>query len=173
MSDGTSLPDWKQFSIRDRVVVMLGSCFGLGFCPFMSGTVASLVGPPMVQVVDRLGMGIVGQAILLVVLVAAGIPICTRLEQIAGRHDPGFAVIDELAAFPIVFAPVVLSTDHSTCEPMVLVAGFVWFRVFDILKPWPVKRFEALPRGLGIMADDLVAGVFAAIGLWGTMTWVL
>ena len=174
MTDEQSrLPNWKKFSTRDRLIVMVGSCFGLGFCPFMSGTVASLAGPPMVQLVDSFGFGIAAQIVLLIVLVAIGTPVCTRLEELAGGHDPGIAVIDELAAFPFVFAPVILLPDCSTCDPKVLAAGFVWFRVFDIIKPWPVKRFEALPKGIGVMADDLVAGVFAAAALWATVTWVI
>ena len=49
------------------------------------------------------------------------------------------------------------------------VLGFLWFRLFDILKPWPVRPFEKLPTGTGIMSDDLVAGVYAALCLWGTV----
>ena len=53
--------------------------------------------------------------------------------------------------------------------PLSAVLGFFWFRVFDVVKPWPIRRFERLPRGWGIMADDTVAGVFACAALYGSM----
>ena len=84
-----------------------------------------------------------------------GVPICSRAAEYLERKDPPEVVLDEIAAFPIVFltVPVDLTTG---------VLGFLWFRLFDITKPWPMKRLEHLPRGLGIMADDSAAALYAA-----------
>ena len=91
-----------------------------------------------------------------------GVPICSRSAAIIGKKDPGAVVFDEIAAFAVVylFLPVTVWT---------AVLGFGWFRLFDIWKPWPVKRFECFPDGWGIMADDAVAGVYAAVFLWLTV----
>ena len=93
-------------------------------------------------------------AVGVVAATAVGIPAATRVAREAGREDPGFVVIDEVAGqwLALLFVPP-LWTDA-------LVAVLL-FRFFDILKPWPIRRFEALPEGTGIMADDLVAGIFA------------
>ncbi len=84
----------------------------------------------------------------------AGVPAATRVAREGRREDPGFVVIDEVAGqwMALLFVPPLW--------PNALLA-LILFRFFDILKPWPIRRFEALPGGTGIMADDLVAGLFA------------
>ncbi len=93
-------------------------------------------------------------ALGVVLATAIGIPAATRVAREAGREDPGFVVIDEVAGqwVALLFVPPVWTN--------ALVAVLL-FRFFDILKPPPIRRFEALPEGTGIMVDDLVAGVFA------------
>ena len=83
-----------------------------------------------------------------------GIPAATRVAREAGRSDPGFVVIDEVAGqwLALVLMPPLW--------PNALLA-FLLFRFFDILKPWPIRRLEALPGGTGIVVDDLGAGLFA------------
>jgi phosphatidylglycerophosphatase A len=76
-------------------------------------------------------------------------------------EDPQFVVIDEWAGLLI---PLALTTPD---EPALLLAAFVLFRLFDILKPWPVSAAERLPGAWGVMADDLVAGGLAAAVLYG------
>lgn len=87
---------------------------------------------------------------------AAGIPASTRMERESGRVDPGCVVIDEVAGQWIALIPCRLTLSG-------MLAGFLFFRFFDILKPWPVRRFEALPEGWGIMFDDVAAGVYALV----------
>jgi phosphatidylglycerophosphatase A len=84
-----------------------------------------------------------------------------------GRHDPPACVIDEIAAFPVVFAGVALGLYPFNLQSAAL--GFGLFRLFDIWKPPPVRTLERLPRGWGVMADDLLAGVYAGVSLWGVM----
>jgi phosphatidylglycerophosphatase A len=89
---------------------------------------------------------------------AIGIPAATRFARAVGAKDPQQVVIDEVAGtlLTVAFAPV-------AWKP--LLAGFVLFRAFDILKPWPIRRLEKLPEGTGIVVDDLGAGVYASIVL--------
>lgn len=89
---------------------------------------------------------------------AIGIPAATRFARAVGAKDPQQVVIDEVAGqlLTVALAPV-------AWKP--LLAGFVLFRAFDILKPWPIRRLEKLPEGTGIVVDDLGAGVYASIVL--------
>lgn len=95
-------------------------------------------------------------AILATVAVIVGIPAATRTARAAGKEDPGFVVIDEVAGqwIALLFVPVAWKT---------LLAGFILFRAFDIVKPPPVRQLERLPEGTGIVIDDVAAGVYALI----------
>ncbi len=86
----------------------------------------------------------------------------SRTEKIVGRKDASIVVIDEVAGQLLTF--VFLPPFFIGIAPIVII-GFVVFRVFDIVKPYPARKMEALPAGLGIMADDLVAGAYAALVL--------
>jgi phosphatidylglycerophosphatase A len=91
---------------------------------------------------------------LVVVAIAIGIPAATATAQASGVKDPQFVVIDEVAGqwITLLFAPVSWKT---------LLAGFILFRSFDIMKPPPVRQLEKLPSGTGIVLDDVAAGVYA------------
>jgi phosphatidylglycerophosphatase A len=86
--------------------------------------------------------------------ITLGVPAATIVERESGRHDPGFVVIDEVIGqwIALLFCPV--------DWPHALVA-LVLFRLFDITKPFPVRRFERLPAGWGIVFDDVAAGLYA------------
>jgi phosphatidylglycerophosphatase A len=95
----------------------------------------------------------------LVFVVILGILAASRMEELTASKDPGKVVIDEIAGY-------LLTMLGSPPDVLPVVAGFLLFRLFDILKPPPIKYLErALFSGLGIMADDLMAGVYAWCGL--------
>jgi phosphatidylglycerophosphatase A len=104
------------------------------------------------------GARIPGILLLIVIVVAVGIPAATLEERGSGRKDPNHIVIDEVAGqlVALVACPLVWQA---------LLAGFILFRVFDVLKPPPVRSLERLPEGTGIVVDDLGAGVYALIAL--------
>jgi phosphatidylglycerophosphatase A len=97
-------------------------------------------------------------AILVVALV--GIWAATRAEKLLGKKDPGAVVVDEVAGQLIAFLFVPWLSGRWT-----VVAAFLAFRLFDIWKPFPVRRLEGLGGGLGIMADDMLAGFYAAAAM--------
>ena len=109
-----------------------------------------------------LGRGIAGNlhpallASLIVLVVAAGIPAATLVARASGLKDPGFIVIDEVAGqwIALLFAPLSWKT---------LLAAFILFRGFDIVKPPPVRQLESLPEGTGIVVDDVAAGAYALL----------
>ena len=86
--------------------------------------------------------------------VVVGIPAATRVARAAGLKDPQFVVIDEVAGQLIAFIAVPVSWKS-------LLAGFILFRGFDIVKPPPVRQLEKLPEGVGIVVDDVAAGLYA------------
>jgi phosphatidylglycerophosphatase A len=91
---------------------------------------------------------------------AAGVPLCTAaVRRLGGKKDPGSIVFDEIASLPITFLLV------DTDRPWLLGLGFLLHRVFDITKPPPARQLERLPDGLGVMADDWVAGVYSNLAL--------
>ena len=96
--------------------------------------------------------------LLIILVVAIGIPAATLEARACGEKDPSHVVIDEVAGqlLTLIACPIVWRA---------LLAGFILFRVFDILKPPPIRRLEKLPGGTGIVVDDLGAGVYALIVL--------
>jgi phosphatidylglycerophosphatase A len=104
--------------------------------------------------------------VLLAVLLATaiGIPAATIVARESGREDPGHVVIDEVAGQWLT-----LSVCHSDWPHALLGLGL--FRLFDITKPWPIRKLEALTGGWGIMLDDLAAGLFGAIVLLVIQHW--
>ena len=135
----------------------LGTFFWTGYFPIAPATMASAG----VMVLWWAGWTFLGpiplwlQGALLVGVTAIGIPIAGKLEEIHGE-DPSLVVIDEVAGMLVTYLGL-------SAGVYGWVAGFFWFRFFDIFKPLGVRKLEKLGGGLGIMADDLGAGVLAAI----------
>jgi len=151
---------------------MLTSCFGLGRLPVAPGTWGSL--PPVI-IFGLMGWFGASTAIItnvMAALVLAGCVVCIQYAPAAiaatGKNDPGEVVADEFAGQAVIFLfnPfLVIGTATPRQIWMMAAAGFVLFRIFDIAKPWPIRRLEKFPAGWGILADDLLAGVFAWIVL--------
>jgi phosphatidylglycerophosphatase A len=156
---------WKRpQTFGGRVLVFLATGFGLArLTPIAPGTVGALLGVPLAILLTQIpNVGFmpaaVVQAAIIVGLIAVGIPICAAGQRAFDVKDPSQVVWDELVTMPIVFwllpPPMSLNTG-------VLLVGFVLHRLFDILKPPPLAQLERLPGGLGIMADDVLAGIYA------------
>ena len=161
---------------RDYLALGLAT-FGVGYLPLAPGTFGSLVGVALYLLlrsicVSRLGgltdnvlttaYGFLMVQLLLIVCVTfAGIWAASRVEQLAARKDPGKVVVDEVAGQLIALTAVPVAL--ASWWPIIL--AFLLFRFFDIVKPYPARRLESLEGGLGIMADDVIAGIYAAIGV--------
>ena len=136
-------------------VAAISTLFGIGYAPKAPGTVASLAALPFAALILILA----GQFTLLAAGFAAfalGCWSCGVYARDNGKDDPSECVIDELAGQWIAcsFAPL---------SPLSFILAFLLFRLFDIWKPWPVSWGEKLPGGIGIMADDVIAGAFAGL----------
>ncbi len=136
-------------------VHLLAFGLGTGLSPVAPGTVGTLLGVALAWF--TLGLGLHVQVGIAAFLVIAGIWICDNSSKRIGVHDPGGIVWDEIAAMYIV-----LLVAPATITAWLL--AFAAFRVFDIVKPWPIRDLDhSIGGGLGIMLDDLVAALYAAI----------
>jgi len=170
----------RRRTVGDYVALALATC-GVGLIPIAPGTWGSAVGVGVYlalvrgsektfnYVVTR-GLDLSPQAfpvvlntVLLLTILAvslAGTWAATRAEKLLGKKDPGAVVVDEVAGQLITFLFV-----PWLAGPWTVFAGFLAFRVFDIWKPYPIRRLEGLGGGLGIMADDMLAGFYAAAAM--------
>lgn len=149
------------------IALALGTGLGLGYSPWLPGTLGSLWGLPLMGWMLLQKRPVWLYALIWAGLFLAGVFICHRAAKILGRGDPSEVVFDEIAAFPIVFFPLLFLAEPWNFTTAAI--GFLWFRLFDVIKPWPIPRFELLPGGLGIMADDLIAALYAALAVWLTL----
>jgi len=149
---------------------LIASCFGLGWLPIAPGTWGSL--PPAVAFAIMANLHAPAVAILgvMAAFVVAASVACVAcvpaVAALAGKTDPGEVVVDEVAGQAVAFLiiPLILPADLSMKQRCLIAGlGFLLFRVLDITKPWPIKKLEALPAGWGVLADDLLAGLFAAV----------
>ena len=151
----------RQPNLRDLIAspgCFLGLGFGSGLAPFAPGTFGTLAAVPLYLLcagADRWVLWLV-TAVSLV----AGIWICGHTARYLGSHDHPAVVWDEIAGYFVTMLLVPATWIN-------VVAGFLLFRLFDIVKPWPIKLADQhVEGGVGIMLDDLIAGVFAALLLW-------
>jgi phosphatidylglycerophosphatase A len=147
-------------------VHLLALGFGSGLAPFMPGTFGSIAALPIVYLVSFLP--IVLYIIVAIVAAIVGIWLCGKTAEDMGVHDHSSIVWDEIAGMLVTFIGIAMSWQTA-------VVGFLLFRFFDIVKPWPISYLDRnLDGGLGIMLDDIVAGAAAcgclhALLFWGVL----
>jgi len=136
---------------------LLAFGFGSGLSPFAPGTMGTVVAIPFAVAMKL--MPLVGFWVVLLLMFFAGIEICTRVSRKLGVHDHGGIVWDEIVGYCLAIAFVPLQWQW-------FLAAFVIFRFFDIYKPWPIRQLDRkVSGGLGIMIDDVVAGIFTIVVL--------
>jgi phosphatidylglycerophosphatase A len=163
---------------KPRISLAIATAFGLGYLPKAPGTWGSLAGiliysltqtyfpltaipgarPPLI---NRVAWAAWTGLPITVAIALLGVWCSTRAANFSNKKDPQFVVIDEVSGQHITYLFSLTLLDWKY-----LLLGFILFRVFDIWKPFPARQAESLPGGLGIMADDWIAGIYAALGLW-------
>ena len=147
-----------------RLAVFIATVGYCGYFPFAPGTVGSAAGLVVYLLVWWTGSSIV-EVGLIAALFAVGVWAGTTAERYFGGVDPGPIVLDEVVGMLITLAFIPVGWSGA-------LAGFFIFRIYDIIKPYPAGRLEALHGGLGVMADDAMAAVYANLSLRLTM-WLL
>lgn len=146
----------ETLGARDRLAVLIATGFGVGYAPLAPGTVGSIV---TVLVLGLVPFSRAGLVVFLVVVVVAGTWAAHHAERaLGGAKDPGSIVIDEVAGMTLSVVAFPLTTE-------VLAAGLAFFRVFDVLKPPPARESQRLAGGVGVMIDDLIAGLYALVAV--------
>lgn len=138
--------------IVDTAARWLATGFGSGYAPVAPGTAGSAVG--LLLFWPLAALSVPWQIGACTVLFVIGSLASTRVARALGRKDPGLIVVDEIVGMWITLVGLPFT-------PAVALAGFVLFRVMDVLKPWPARSLENVPEGWGVMADDVAAGIYA------------
>jgi len=148
--------------LRNRLALTLATWFGAGYSPFAPGTAGSLAAIVIAFLLRNHAepwyFAVAAAVLALPAVWAAG-----ATAEIVGKKDPGIVVVDEVIGQWITLAGA-QTIDWKSC-----LVAFALFRLFDIWKPAPVRQLEALPGGLGINADDAMAGVYGAVVLWAAL----
>lgn len=144
-----------------RLGLFIATCGYLGYAPVAPGTLGSAAGLVVFYAVRATGSTPVEIAVI-VLLFAIGVWSATLAEEHFGGIDPAPVVLDEVVGMLITLALLPVNIYGA-------VTGFLLFRVLDVFKPWPARRFERLPGGLGVMADDGMAAIYGNLLLQGLM----
>jgi phosphatidylglycerophosphatase A len=137
---------------KDKIVFLLSTWMGTGLIPPVPGTMGTLGAIPLVILFSYAGNLL--QSLLIILFVVISIWASEKRSKQLNQEDPSQVVIDEVAGFLVTLLFLSLTWEN-------LILGFVLFRLFDIFKPFPIRKLERLKGGLGIVMDDLLAGVYA------------
>jgi phosphatidylglycerophosphatase A len=187
----TEIKPRRRRTFADFVALIIATC-GVGYAPIAPGTLGSILGVMIYLAIGSLTMNVLGRfipansylhfdpqpmfvafmALVILVVTLVGIWAASRVEALDQKKDPSKVVIDEVAGQLVALLPIPVWAFTLSRWPIVV--AFLLFRAFDIVKPFPIRRLEKLDSGLGIMADDLAAGAYAAIiGSIGIAVWLL
>jgi phosphatidylglycerophosphatase A len=140
----------------DRAAILIATAGGAGFMPKAPGTAGAAVGVLVYVLMEELGQSVYFLHVILLLLIV-GIWASSSVERLWG-HDSQRIVIDEVVGQMITFAG---AADRYQLSWFYILLGFGLFRLFDITKPFPIRRLERFKGGLGVMADDVGAGLYA------------
>lgn len=163
-------PDFKFLFAHPAHLIAFG--FGSGLAPKAPGTAGTLLGLPLYWLIAAAAPDLPNRIILLIAAFLLGVWACSRTGRALGAADHGGMVWDEIVAFALVlmFIPALLFTPAGW---LWIALAFALFRLFDILKPWPIRLADAhLKNGFGVMFDDLLAAAYAIAVIKG-MQWLV
>ncbi len=147
---------------RKNIFYEIISTFGyVGYCPVASGTAATAAGLVLIYFCHTSSMFYV---ILILAFLVLGIIASDYLEKRSGQKDPGIVVIDEVVGIMIAMIGIPFTWKTALC-------GFFLFRALDMFKIYPINKFENLPGGMGIMMDDVMAGLYTNLILIIAVHW--
>jgi phosphatidylglycerophosphatase A len=143
-----------------RIATTIATWFGCGYTPFAPGTAGSAAALVIAMLLARAGWRPLGFLLLAAAVVPVAIWSAQRTAKNLGERDPNRVVIDEVVGQWVALAGAAVLNWKTW------LAAFLLFRMMDIWKPTPVRQLERLPGGYGIVGDDVMAGIYAALVLW-------
>jgi len=148
-------------NILASTIATVGPCGHLPRAPGTWGSLAALLAAPWLF----LPLEPLARVLVVLLILVVGVWASSRAEQVLGRADPGCVVVDEWCGQWMTLLP------FAALSPGELLAGFVFFRLADIIKPWPIRWVDQKVKGgLGIMLDDCLAAIPAAAALWAVVS---
>jgi len=144
--------------LKEKIVKFISTGFFTGYIPYAPGTFGALLGIPLLYILKKLPLPL--SFILVILFSGFSIFISDSARKVYNSRDPRCVVIDEIAGYLYagIFFPFTLKF---------VALSFILFRLFDILKPYPVNKSELLNGGWGIVLDDVISGLFSAMFLFG------
>ena len=145
---------------KQRLAFVFATGFGSGYSPIAPGTAGSAVGLLFVWGMSMLSLP--GQVAAVVAVTILAMIAADVVARSLGLKDPGVIVADEIAGMMVTMIAIPFTATTA-------ILGFVLFRIMDVVKPPPARQFEGLKGGIGVVADDLMAGVYAQLALRGIL----
>jgi len=154
-------PRDEEIDLKEFIAYMLATGLFVGKIPKAPGTIGTLVGifPILIYWTRGGEYTLLNQIFITLAVFFIGVWASTYLVEKYKEKDPEYIVIDEIAGYMVAMIGFAPTWQH-------LLIAFVLFRIFDIFKPPPIKMFEKLPSGLGVMADDIIAGIYTWLCLY-------
>ncbi len=148
----------------NKLIIFLATGFYAGYLPYAPGTIGSLIGVGIFFIINSLSL--VYYLIVLFLLFFLGVYLSDRAEALFAKNDPSQIIFDEIAGLLVAMALIPNGIGW-------IIAGFFLFRLFDIFKPYPIRDIEKrFNGGLGIMLDDVAAGIYTNVLLQGVRLYV-
>jgi len=141
-------------NLKEKVTEIIASCFYIGYIPGAPGTYGSLFALILIS-----QFSVLTKNISIAIFIIIGLVFSTLMERQTGKKDDQRIVIDEFVGILITFY-------YFDINLIYLIVGFALFRLYDIYKPYPIRQIQNLSSGIGIMADDILAGLYARIVLF-------
>ncbi|AXI04425.1 phosphatidylglycerophosphatase A family protein [Aquirhabdus parva] len=149
-------------SVLEKLTYFLGVGLGSGLSPKAPGTAGSIA--VLIFVPLWVLLGTYWSIVVITLAAIIGIPICGKTAQLMGVHDDGRIVWDEFVGQSMAIIPLIFFAQVTLLN---VALAFVFFRLFDIWKPWPIRYFDRnVHGGFGIMFDDILAGLMAMFAVW-------
>ena len=167
----------KTFSPLDRLGYVIATGLGAGSAPVAPGTFGAAEGVVLFLIINAIVnntftlapvSSLITFAVINIVLYAVGVWASGRAIKVTETNDPSVVVIDEVSGQLIALTPLIVRPSLVG-----IFVAFALFRFFDIFKPYPIRKLERLKAGHGVMADDALAGIYAAVMTWLGMQWQL
>ncbi|MDR2776894.1 MAG: phosphatidylglycerophosphatase A [Puniceicoccales bacterium] len=148
--------------ILENVIINTATLFGLGKFSIMPGTLGSFMGL-LFHIILIQNLSVFSMIFMLIAVILLAIVICDMAEKVMEEKDPSCVILDEFVAMPICFLGIKHFIPATIAMWKIWVLGFIIFRIFDVLKPFGIKKSQNFSGGIGIVVDDIIAAAYTNV----------